>query len=219
MPNMRVSDMFANLAEKSSGCFAYICFSPEYGCWMGAPPEVLVETDGKRFRTMALAGTIPSDAEEWDAKNEMEHQIVVDYIMQKLTAIGLYPEKGARTTLGYGSIKHLFTPICGNIGARSAEEIFDALNPTPALCGYPKVDALNDIAFAEEHDRECYGGCIGIKLPDASVHAFVNIRCCRIADGEMCCYGGGGITPDSSPEDEWIEANAKIDNFLLRLNS
>jgi len=219
LPSFKISDLYANLANRSAGCFAYVCFTPAFGCWMGAPPEILVKTCGlDRFETMALAGTLPADSPAWDDKNAVEHQIVVDYIMHNLSAIGVKPVKGPRQTLAYGSIKHLHTPISGSLGGHKASDIYDALNPTPALCGYPKDEALADIRRTEMHQRDCYGGCIGLKLPDSSVQAYVNIRCCRIAGGEAYCFGGGGITPDSVPEDEWDEANSKIDNFLTRIN-
>lgn len=214
----KAPELFAYLAGRSQGCFAYICYDPSIGCWMGATPETLIKTyaDG-HFETMALAGTLPRYAKEWDKKNAMEHQIVVDYIMQKLSDIGATAQKEQRKSMNYGSIKHLCTPIHGTLGSVSAAKAYDALNPTPALCGYPKDAALADIAFAEKHQRGCYGGCVGLQFPDASVQAFVNIRCCRITSGHACCFGGGGITSDSSPESEWNEANAKIDNFLFRI--
>lgn len=215
----RISDLYASLVEHSAGSFAYLCHTPAFGCWMGAPPEILVETQGSdRFRTMALAGTLPADAPAWDDKNIIEHQIVVDYITGRLHDIGISPKLGQRQALAYGSIKHLLTPIAGNLAGHSASDVYDALNPTPALCGYPKHDALADIAGAEMHRRDCYGGCIGLMMPDSSVQAYVNIRCCRITGNYAYCFGGGGITPDSDPEAEWDEANSKIDNFLSRMS-
>ncbi|MCM1452384.1 MAG: chorismate-binding protein, partial [Clostridium sp.] len=213
-----ISELFANLANNSRGCFAYVCYTPESGLWMGAPPEVLIKTnEGGGFETMALAGTLPIDAAEWDDKNALEHQIVVDYIVDALSALGLRVEKGARAAMPYGSIKHLYTPMRGELGMRKASELYDALNPTPALCGYPKEDALADIALAEKHERGCYGGCVGLMSSGGAVEARVNIRCCRIDGRQAVCFGGGGITPDSIPETEWREANAKIDNLLSRL--
>ena len=215
----KLSDLYANLAERSEGSFAYICYTPDFGCWMGAPPEILVKTQGHDlFRTMALAGTLPKESTTWDDKNSVEHQIVVDYIMSRLKGLGLDPEKGPRQALPYGTIKHVLTPISGHLAHCKASDIFDALNPTPALCGYPKEEALADISATERHSRDCYGGCIGLSMPDSSVHAYVNIRCCRIEGDDAYCYGGGGITPDSVPETEWAEANSKIDNFLSRMS-
>lgn len=218
LPKAPISTFFARLAEHSDGNFAYLCYSPAIGCWMGAPPELLLKADADgHFDTMALAGTMPIDARDWDDKNAVEHQIVVEYIARELAACGIQPEIGERQSLAYGSIKHLYTPISGRLGECAAAKVYDALNPTPALCGYPKDAALADIAKAEKHRRDCYGGCVGLIEPDGSIQAYVNIRCCRIADGYAYCYGGGGITPDSVADDEWAEANTKIDNLLVRM--
>lgn len=43
--------------------------------------------------------------------------------------------------------------------------------------------------------------------------AYVNLRCCHLDRNVYTIYSGGGITPDSKPEDEWKETELKSQNL------
>ncbi len=49
--------LFQELLASYSTAFVYIFFHPKMGLWLGATPETLLKTEGKKFKTMALAGT------------------------------------------------------------------------------------------------------------------------------------------------------------------
>ena len=74
-----------NLFDKADiNSFRFIFYMPQTGLWLGASPELLLRMDADgRVSTMALAGTRKlRDDGEWDAKNQEEHRLVVDYIVK-----------------------------------------------------------------------------------------------------------------------------------------
>ncbi len=193
-------------------CFFY--YHPSLGLWLGASPELLLGRDGCGIlHTMALAGTRPAGTcAPWDRKNIEEHRAVTDFIVEKLRSCELQPEVGECATLPYGkAIEHLCTKVSARASDSSSfKRVLEALHPTPALCGYPVGFALEAIGRAEAHCRSCYGGYISVG--DA---AYVNLRCARIySDGSCCLFAGGGIMPDSDPDDEWAETERKASSLL-----
>lgn len=192
-------------------------YHPSTGLWVASTPEILLDVDlnDQRFRTMSLAGTRPArTTEPWDMKNIIEQQIVTDTIAADLRNLGLTPEIGETHTLRSGTVEHRCTIISGDIKGLRPVDIANALSPTPALGGYPREDALADIAELESASRECYGGYVAIS--DASRwRAYVMIRCARIdLSGNYRIYAGGGITGSSIPEKEWYETIAKSRTIL-----
>ena len=194
----------------------FVFRTPSTGAWLGATPELLVHIDKKTgaFSTMAFAGTRRKGEDApWDKKNIDENRFVTDYIVAALKRLGITPEISPARTVAYGNIEHLCVDITGECGKCNVDEIIDALNPTPALCGWPKEEAVADISRFEDHNRGCYGGVIGISTP-MSYTAYVNLRSMRFENGRCAIFGGGGITPLSDPTSEFAETEAKT--ALLR---
>lgn len=211
------SPVIETVFDTSLFAFRFIYYTRATGCWFGASPELLGKIDtSNRFTTMALAGT-RTHGEPWDCKNREEHQLVIDYIADMLTSVGLKPEIGDEETVSCGPVEHLRHII----SARMTDDhripftdIIRKLSPTPALAGYPLETALHDIEQNETHSRHCYGGYIALHLPDGSEQAYVNLRSCHFHDRNYCIYAGGGITAQSNPATEWDETEAKASTLL-----
>ncbi len=206
----------SRLFESHPDTLRFIYYTPATGVWLGATPELLLDFDKNSgtFHTMAFAGTRPKKKfVEWDGKNIRENRFVIEYITDRLKALGVTTEVAALETVAYGEIEHLCANISGQASTDDLEKIIDAINPTPALCGFPKNEAICDILHNELHERGCYGGFIGFSTPSRYV-AFVNLRCMQFRDGKFCIFGGGGITAESDPETEYLETDAKT--ALLR---
>lgn len=219
-PASRIAMMAKHLFDNGKGLFCNCWYHPRLGLWMGATPELLLSIHGRELKTVALAGTTAIGS-EWDEKNKAEQQFVVDYIADALVANNANPQISPTYEAAFGQLKHLRTDFSVSLPDCAAiEAIIDSLNPTPALCGYPKEQALSDIAAIESHRRQCYGGVVGVAR-GADLDAFVNIRCAQIGAGQCKFYTGGGITADSVPESEWAEAQAKrrqLINFFNQEN-
>lgn len=216
-----------NVAERLWNEFpdavGYLFSTPATGAWLGATPERLLGGwYPAHFTTMALAGTLPVDA-EWNVKVYREQQMVEDFIRKALEAYATDMRIAGPRDYIYGPIKHLMTTFSGDTREPAdMESVIDILSPTPALSGFPREEAFADIDEIEEHSREMYGGYFLIREGRSqqtdwtAYNAFVIIRCLRFdpADGRWALYSGGGITDMSDPGEEWDETNRKASRLL-----
>ena len=220
---VNVPERFYELCQRFPDAFVFCFATPATGCWIGASPELLLEGKNGIIGSMALAGTrAAGTAEPWDEKNKEEQKIVVDYISDIFHRNGLISKIGDNFTKKAGLVEHICTEIMGirdgglGIGDWGwLERLLRDLSPTPALCGYPKDFALNEIRRYEHFDRGCYGGFCG---PFQSVDDFrfnVVIRCAAIAGGRQVTYVGGGITGKSEVAEEWKETEIKYQSIKL----
>lgn len=190
--------------------FCFMFYHPRTGYWMSASPELLVEFDGSKGTTRALAGTRKAcENTAWDKKNLDEHEMVVRDIRQRVRDLGNDWSCFAKDShnMRYGNIEHLCTPIdiaYHGDDVADISSVMEALNPTPAVGGYPREEALADIAGLEPIDRKFYGGAIWNKTL-----AYVILRCVHFDHKHWCVYTGSGITGLSTADDEWAETEAK----------
>lgn len=211
-----LAEIFFNLCQRFPDAYIFCFSTPATGCWIGASPELLLEAKGETLHTMALAGTRPANVQEpWDKKNIEEHEIVSRYISEVFRKAGMTAKEGNAFTKKTGEIEHICTPFTvglQNSDVKKIENLLHTLSPTPALCGFPRNEALQIIAKYEHFDRGCYGGFCG---PFHSLTDFtfnVVLRCASVTTESICIYAGGGITLKSDPEAEWEETEIKIRN-------
>lgn len=194
--------------------YRFIYYTPQTGAWIVASPELLFSHDkiSATSHTMALAGTRKKAGDTpWDEKNINEQKIVSEYIWRKLTDMGLDPQISDTHSSQFGEIEHLcssFDMFGHKLSDEESFAITDALNPTPAVAGYPVDKAIHDINDAEIHSRQCYGGYIGI-ADQRTFTAIVNLRSLRFSGTKYCIFAGGGIMPQSDIEQEWAETEYK----------
>lgn len=216
-----IDSLFADLCHIYKEAFVFCFSTPETGTWIGASPELLLkETDGE-LHTMALAGTRPTgSAGHWDAKNIGEHEVVVDFIERAFGLAGLAARKHPRFTQQAGPVEHLCTPIDAQAPyTTSILPLLDALSPTPALCGDPRVAAAALIADKENFPRAYYAGYCGPWHSSEEFSLYVTLRCARVAPCRYALFAGGGIMPDSDPASEWKETEQKLSTLLEIINT
>ena len=191
--------------------FVYFWFHPMTGLWMGATPEILLQVNNNKFKTMALAGTQSYKGTldiNWHAKERQEQQFVTDYIQLKLKDLKLTISKPY--TIKAGTLLHICSDIKGELSSSNElEALVKTLHPTPAVCGIPKENAKRFILNNENYKREFYTGFLGEIGSDSSVSLYVNLRCMRVDNESVDIYIGGGITKESIPEKEWEETCIK----------
>jgi isochorismate synthase len=191
--------------------------------FLGATPERLVRTEGRSFRTVALAGTIRrgSSAEEDAAlaaellasdKNREEQRIVVAAIRDLLSPIAEAMEVDPRPgvmTLRFA--QHLLTEITGTLPAgHGLLSVAGLLHPTPAVGGEPREVALAMIDEQEGFERGWYAGPVGWLSAGGDGELCVALRCGIVDRTRATLFAGCGIVADSDPEAEWEESRIKL---------
>lgn len=208
-------ELFLHLQANNPKAFVYVVNIPKVGIWLGATPEILLQSNSCTCKTMSLAGTQPKqyDADyRWRTKEIEEQAFVSRYILEAFHDLAIHPYTTiGPTTLESGGIAHLQTTFQFNAellkGKLSA--FVKRLHPTPAVCGLPKKEALAFIAGIEKHKRRYYTGYLGTWQMNGATNLFVNLRCMELVNDSYLIYVGGGITSRSDAAEEWEETEKK----------
>lgn len=207
--------LYEELCLRYPNALVYLLSSKLLGTWIGASPEVLLEAHDSWIFTMALAGTKPTaDAIEWGEKEQIEQELVTDFIVDQLKELQVDSiEAAGPYDFEAGPVIHLRTDISAEINQLSPWEVAQRLHPTPAVSGLPRAEAMALIQSTEVHDRGLYTGMMGI-LESDKARLYVNLRCAQIQQDRIFLYVGGGFTPQSVPELEWQETENKSRTLL-----
>lgn len=192
----------------------------------GATPEQLIQRDGARVRSEALAGTaraqdageIGLDARE---KDRREHRAVVDAIDTALRPVCSSLEHPAEPIVRrHGAIEHLATPFEGWLSWKQHVLVLaERLHPTPAVGGTPQQSALRFIAQHEPSARGWYAGPIGWFDLAGDGELAVALRCVRIDGTAVDVYAGAGIVHGSEPDAEFDETALKMRAALAAIGA
>jgi isochorismate synthase len=211
--------IFDRLKEQYSGAMVYVLHHPDYGTWMGATPELLLHKKDSSFHTVSLAGTQPyAENHEmyWNEKLRREQSLVTDFILENIAHIGATDMRtDGPFTAKAGPLAHLKTDIHFT-SAASTDNIIRQLQPTPAVCGLPRKNAMQFIQENSNSIRRLYAGRIGLRYNTGDEIHFVNLRCMQVFDDHFELHVGGGIVAGSIAEDEWHETEIKA-NVLRNL--
>lgn len=205
--------VFKKLLDLYPTAFTYCFFHPKVGLWLGGFSEQLLQMKSHEFQTMAVAGTQPFHENQvfWGDKEKAEQQFVTDFIVGNLKDHALKINVSAPYTMRAGNLMHIKTDINGTLKTSSGlKEMVGMLHPTPAVCGFPRDNALQFLLKNEGYDREYYSGFLGEFNKDFAANTnatdlYVNLRCLQIRGSQAVLYVGGGVTRDSDPESEWQE--------------
>ncbi len=218
------------LATRYAQAYRFLVEPRAGSAFFGATPELLIATQGAKFHTAALAGSIKrGSSPDEDAafaqqlldtpKERHEHALVVDALREMLTPFS--DTLHANDTPGIytlSNIQHLYTPFSGTL--RPGAYILDlvaALHPTPALGGTPRGTALKVIASAEPATRGWYAAPVGWFDAEGSGTFAVAIRSAVSRGRTARLYAGAGIVADSDPDREWDETQLKFRPMLEAL--
>lgn len=218
--------LFAEACRCYPQLFVSLVFTPQSGLWLTATPEILLESNGAQWTTIALAGTMPLPAEggtdhleqqKWSAKNREEQRIVADYIRQCLQPYADNVSEEGPHTVRAAQLVHLRSDFRFTLlnNARVGDLLL-SLHPTPAVCGLPKAEAQQFILTNEHTPRRYYSGFMGpLQMAadshaPAATHLFVSLRCMQLLGQRCCLYAGGGLLKESVEQQEWDETEAKM---------
>lgn len=202
--------------------------TPDGGAFLGATPERLVETRGRTFRTIALAGTRGRGADDAEddrlgeellasEKDREEHQVVVTMLRETLGPLADELHIAPRPhVVRLRTVQHLATEISGTVReGTNLLALVEALHPTPAVGGWPSELALDLIDEQEHLDRGWYAGPVGWlglgRSPSGGDGEFVvAIRSGVVRGRSASLFAGCGIVGDSEPDREWEESEHKL---------
>ncbi|MEV0070018.1 isochorismate synthase [Amycolatopsis sp. NPDC050768] len=223
-----VGKIVRNLARGNPRHFTYAAELPGGRTLVGATPELLLSRAGDSVFTTPHAGSMPRSADPVadrangeallaSAKDQEEHAVVIDYVVEALRPFCRKLDvPSAPELVSTPAIWHLRTAITGELVDRAvtALDLAAALHPTPAICGTPTAAARDLVQELEPFDRGYYAGSVGWVDAVGDGEWAVAIRCAEVADTSMRLYAGGGIVPASDPQAEFDETIAKFRTLL-----
>lgn len=220
---LNIFNILDRLRVQYNGCFSYSWGDCLGGSFLGATPERLCRLIGSTLHSEALAGSAPrgktvaEDAEFArallsSAKDLREHTLVRNYIVQKLSALGINAQyKPSPQLRQLENVQHLATPIQAR--CEHPAHILDlaaALHPTPAIAGLPLDAARAWIRQAESFARGPYAGCLGWFNLHGEGELVVALRCACVRADQIRLFAGAGIVEGSDPATEDYEVELKL---------
>jgi menaquinone-specific isochorismate synthase len=199
--------------------------------FLGASPERLLGLTNGQLTVDALAGSAPrggddiADRQLADAlmasdKERREHQLVRDFIVDRLQEMGIQPIVATAPQLRtLANIHHLWTPIRAIVEPPiSPLNLVDSLHPTPALAGVPRAAALASIRACEDSERGRYAAPIGWLDTAGNGEFIAGIRSALVKENRARLYAGAGIVAGSEPDQEVAEIALKLQPLLQSLS-
>ncbi|MSP64868.1 MAG: isochorismate synthase [Ignavibacteria bacterium] len=223
--NISVEGLLKKLEENNQSSYIF-AYKQNKSVFIGASPERLFRIKESIIETEALAGSIKSsnNIEEdkkyevellGDQKNIDEHSSVLNYIVNNLKELGVNPEYEKTPKIKkLKNIQHLWATIKGSVLKKiTISELIEKLYPSPAICGFPKNEALNLIEKLEDFDRGMYAGLLGW-FNESEGEFTVTIRSALICENKLFAYAGCGIVKGSVADKEFEETNLKLKTIL-----
>jgi para-aminobenzoate synthetase component 1 len=212
--------------------------NPSFGCYfegqdfelISVSPERLlnIDTHGK-LEAKPIKGTIKrSSVLEKDQqlikelinsdKNQAENLMIVDLLRNDLSR-SAEPNSVKVDKLfeleTHPNVHHLVSTISGQLKTSlyPAQAIENAF-PGGSITGAPKKRAMEIIEELEVQPRSLYCGSFGYYSDTGNTDFNILIRSLEFRDGEITCWGGGGITIESDCDEEYEESLTKIRRIM-----
>ncbi len=218
-----------NLRQLHPNCYIFSTSNGKGQHFIGASPERLISIYKQQLITDALAGSAPrgktpiEDAANANnlvnsTKEKHEHKLVLDFITQHLSQLGLFPQFLAPRLRQLSNIQHLWTPISAVVPNNIHPlQIVAKLHPTPAVAGAARDIACAEIRRYESFERGLYAAPLGWVDGEGNCEFIVGIRSALINGNYARLYAGAGIVAGSDPQKEFAEVQLKLQALLKAL--
>jgi menaquinone-specific isochorismate synthase len=218
-----------NLRQLHPNCYVFSTSNGKGQNFIGASPERLISIQEQQLITDALAGSAPrGKTPNEDAANannlvnsnkeKHEHSLVIDFITQRLSQLGLFPQILAPRLRQLSNIQHLWTPITAVVPVNIHPlKIVSQLHPTPAVAGAARDIACAEIRRYESFERGLYAAPLGWVDGKGNCEFIVGIRSALIDGDHARLYAGAGIVAGSDPDKEFAEVQLKLQALLKAL--
>lgn len=201
--------------------------------FVGASPELLVAVEGDVVSSFPLAGTTRTTGDpvldvqlaaelQASPKNRIEHRAAIEMVRDTLLPYCSYLDWAPEPEIvKVANVQHLGSRAEGMLSRPAATviELVRALQPTPAVGGYPRDAAIELITAVEGFERGVYGGAVGWCDAHGDGRWAVSLRCAELSADRRSArlVAGGGIVADSEPLAELAETQAKFQAMLSAL--
>lgn len=193
---------------------------------VSASPELFFKLEKGVLTTKPMAGTATRGKTyeedlvqaQWlkhSKKNQQENNIIVKAMENELKEIADNEEVrvvNRHSIEKYPTVYQMTTTLIAELSSGTGLlDVFKALFPCGSITGLPKKETMDVISEIEQETRDVYCGAIGYITPDQEAIFNVPIRTAVVdTQTNEAVYGvGGGITFESSAEEEYEEVLAK----------
>ncbi|KGE66786.1 MULTISPECIES: aminodeoxychorismate synthase component I [Pseudomonas] len=207
---------------------------PDDGAVLSLSPERFVHISERRVETRPIKGTRPRGlTPEEDAanaaellaspKDRAENLMIVDLLRNDLgrtcrTGSVSVPELFSLES--YPNVHHLVSSVIGELAdGKDALDLIAGSFPGGSITGAPKIRAMQIIDELEPTRRGLYCGSLVYLDVRGEMDSSIAIRSLLVKDGQVCCWGGGGIVADSQWEAEYQESLTKVRVLLQTLEN
>ena len=184
---------------------------------VGASPEMLIAAACGTASSRVLAGTCkPGEGQALasSAKDLREHALASESVSSILERLCLDVRAQGPFLLSLPNVVHLATDIHARLGAAHLLDLVAALHPTAAVCGTPRDAAMRLIEELEDTERGRYSGPVGWVDTAGDGEFAIALRCGLASGTRLRLFAGAGIMPDSDPNVELTETEAKMRPLL-----
>ena len=205
---------------------------PDDGAVLSLSPERFVHVSERRVETRPIKGTRPRGlTPEEDAANaaellasptdRAENLMIVDLLRNDLgrnCRIGSVKVPELFSLESYPNVHHLVSSVTGVLADdKDALDLIAGSFPGGSITGAPKIRAMQIIDELEPTRRGLYCGSLVYLDVRGEMDSSIAIRSLLVKDGQVCCWGGGGIVADSEWQAEYQESLTKVRVLLQTL--
>ena len=195
-------------------------------------PERFLKVSQGHVETRPIKGTRPrGNTESSDQanaaellesrKDRAENLMIVDLLRNDLgrscaTGSVRVPELFALES--YPNVHHLVSCVTGQLApGKDSIDLLLGSFPGGSITGAPKIRAMQIIDELEPTRRAIYCGSLLYLDVRGEMDSSITIRTLLFKDGQVSCWGGGGIVADSNWQAEYLESLTKVDVLLRTL--
>ncbi len=225
---------YLTLREAAAAPFSAFLSLHDEDALISLSPERFLSLHGQHVQTAPIKGTRPRHqdpvaderaANELQAsiKDRAENLMIVDLLRNDLgrnCIPGTIHVDELFEIQSFPTVHHMVSNISGELKPDStAYELLRDSFPGGSITGAPKRRAMEIIAELEPHAREFYCGSVLYISADGRMDSNIAIRSLLATQGELRCWGGGGIVADSQWQQEYQETYDKVGGFLQLLEA
>ncbi|MBU0809123.1 MAG: aminodeoxychorismate synthase component I [Gammaproteobacteria bacterium] len=205
---------------------------PNGGAIISLSPERFLRLSEGQVETRPIKGTRPRHADpqqdqaEADAlldsrKDRAENLMIVDLLRNDLgrsCKVGSVRVPELFALESYPNVHHLVSAVTGELAPdKDALDLIAGSFPGGSITGAPKIRAMQIIDELEPTRRALYCGSLLYLDVRGEMDSSIAIRSLLAKDGQISCWGGGGIVADSDGQAEYQESITKVKVLLQTL--